>query len=553
MSASSKKKHRKGQYQPKMTEKQRRAQEEAKVLKVYTWTFIIAMILIVGTVLGVVGYKHVIKSGIPQKHTTAITIGNHELSSVELSYFFRDAISAQYSDWQQEYGDSTDYYLSSYYGLVSYYELDTQFYDEANNVTWADFFLDEAIDDAKRTYALYDMAVAENFQMPEENKKELDDSIAIMRELATLYDYKNVDDYLVYRYGYGANEETYNRYLEITCLAYAYNVNYADSLVYTDEQIREHEKDIYNHFSSFTFSSYYMSYDNFIDCDSDYSDDHEHTDAEIAAGKKALKEAAEKLAKAKDTEELNKLIKELPFNKENSSASVTQTKNLLYSKANTTIRDWLADKDRKEGDIAALPYTTGSSAGALADGYYMIVFEGVNDNTMNLANVRHLLVKFEGGTTDSSGKTTYSETEKNNAKVEAQRLLDSWKNSENPTKESFIELIKAESDDGSKDTGGLFEDISPDSSYVENFLNWSIDQSRKEGDVEIIETEYGYHIMYFDSYSETVYRDSLISEEMKASDYSDWMEANLEKLVVKSGKTSLIDKHVTMSDGSSYY
>ncbi len=552
MSASSKKKYRKGQNHPKMTEKQRRAQEEAKVLKVYTWTFVIAMILIVGTVLGVVGYKHVIKSGIPQNHTTAITIGNHKLSNVELSYFFRDAISAQYSDWQQEYGDSTDYYLSNYYGLVSYYELDSQFYDETKNITWADFFLDEAIDDAKRTYALYDMAIAENFQMPEKSKKELDDSIAIMRELATLYNYKTVDDYLEYRYGYGASEKTYNRYLEITCLAYAYNVKYADSLVYTDEQMREHEKDIYNHFSSFTFSSYYMSYENFIDCDSDYSDNHEHTDAEIAAGKKALKEAAEKLAAAKNTEELNKLIKELPFNKENKSAAVTQTKDLLYSKANTAIRDWLADKARKEGDIAALPYTTGSSAAALADGYYLVVFEGVNDNTMNLANVRHLLVKFEGGTTDSSGNTTYSETEKNNAKVEAERLLDTWKNSENPTKESFIELIKKESDDGSKDTGGLFENISPDSSYVKNFLNWSIDQKRKEGDVEIIETEYGYHIMYFDSYSDTVYRDSLISDEMKAADYSDWMEANLAKLVVTPGKTTLIDKHVTMSDGSSY-
>ena len=553
MSASSKKKLRKEQNSAYMTERQRREQSEAKKLKVYTWTFVIAMIVVIGVALGVVGHRFVIRSGIPQKLTTAITIGEHKLSSVELSYFYRDAISAQYSSWQQEYGDSADYYIAQMYGLTTTQPLDDQTYDPNTNKTWADFFIDEAIDDAKRTYALYDMAIAENFQMPEESKKELEDSIAIMSELAKLYQHKNVNDYLVERYGYGANEKSYNHYLEVTCLAYAYNVAYADTLVYDDAAMREYEKDIYNHFSSFTFSSYYMSYTNFIECSDEGNENHEHTDAEIAAGKKALKEAAEKLAKAKDTEELNKLIKEMPFNKDNKTAAVTQTKDLLYSKANTTIRNWLADKERKEGDIAALPYTTGANSTALADGYYLIVFEGKNDNTMNLANVRHLLVKFEGGTPGSDGKTEYSEKEKNAAKVEAQKLYDSWKNSENPTKESFIELIKKESDDGSKETGGLFENINPDSSYVENFLNWSVDQKRKEGDVEIIETEYGYHIMYFDSYSKTTYRDSLISEEMKAADYSDWMEANLAKLVVTSGKTSLIDRHVPMSNGSSYF
>lgn len=555
MSASSKKKLRKEQNNAQLTEKQRREQAEAKKLKVYTWSFLIAMFVVIGIALGVVGFRFVKHSGIPQRLTTALTIGEHKINSVELSYFFHDAINAQYSSWQQEYGDYTDYYLQQAYGLIPTQRLDKQIYNPGTKQTWAEFFITEAIDDAKRSYALYDKAIAENFQMPESSKKELEDSIAIMQELATMYQYKNVDDYLEARYGYGSNEESYNRYLEITCLAYAYNVAYADTLVYDDAAMRAHEKDIYNHFSSFTFSSYYMSYSNFIDCEDEGNEDHTHTDAETAAGKKALKEAADKLAAAKDVEELNKLIKELPFNKENSSAAVTQTKNLLYSKANTSIRDWLADNARKEGDIAALPYSANATEGETvdADGYYLMVYEGKTDNTMLQTNVRHLLVKFEGGTTGSDGNTEYSDAEKNTAKVEAERLLDSWKNSENPTKESFIELIKKESDDGSKETGGLFEDINPDSSYVENFLNWSIDQKRKEGDVEIIETEYGYHIMYFDSYDEMTYRDALISDALKQADYSEWMEGILEKVTETVGNTSLIDRNVVMSTGSSYY
>ena len=52
-------------------------------------------------------------------------------------------------------------------------------------------------------------------------------------------------------------------------------------------------------------------------------------------------------------------------------------------------------------------------------------------------------------------------------------------------------------DDGSKETAGLYEAIRISDSYVESFENWSFDDARKAGDSGIIETEYGYHIMYF--------------------------------------------------------
>lgn len=44
--------------------------------------------------------------------------------------------------------------------------------------------------------------------------------------------------------------------------------------------------------------------------------------------------------------------------------------------------------------------------------------------------------------------------------------------------------------------GGLYEAV-PLGQMVEGFENWAIDGSRKYGDTGLVESEYGYHIMFF--------------------------------------------------------
>jgi len=144
----------------------------------------------------------------------------------------------------------------------------------------------------------------------------------------------------------------------------------------------------------------------------------------------------------------------------------------------------------------------------------------------------------------------YTEEEQAKARTEAQALLDHWKN--DPTKENFIALVKAHTDDeGSKETGGLYEDIHQDSSYVDSFRSWAIDPARKEGDTGIVESsEYGQHIMYYEGESDTSYRDYMLNEALKADTINKWYEdaiaattvtrMNLSKLntefIVVSGK-----------------
>ena len=115
-----------------------------------------------------------------------------------------------------------------------------------------------------------------------------------------------------------------------------------------------------------------------------------------------------------------------------------------------------------------------------------------------LSNVRHILIQPMGGTVSEDGmETVYSEDEWNTARSEAERILEAWKSGE-ATESSFATMANTYSEDpGSNTTGGLYEAIDPFSNYVPEFLNWAVDMNRQPGDTEIVQTSYGYHIMYF--------------------------------------------------------
>ncbi len=113
-----------------------------------------------------------------------------------------------------------------------------------------------------------------------------------------------------------------------------------------------------------------------------------------------------------------------------------------------------------------------------------------------VVDVRHILVKPEGGTTDANDNTTYSDAEWAACLAEAERIRDEWLSGDK-TEESFAELATQYTEDpGSQGTGGLYTDVS-EGEMTTTFNNWCFDTSRKVGDYGIVQTSYGYHIMYY--------------------------------------------------------
>lgn len=134
----------------------------------------------------------------------------------------------------------------------------------------------------------------------------------------------------------------------------------------------------------------------------------------------------------------------------------------------------------------------------------------LQDGTPSTVNVRHILIKPEEAATNDGDETTATEEtlsaeeQMEICRTEAQAILDQWKAGE-ATEESFAALATEYTEDsGSKTTGGLYENVTPGQMIAE-FNDWCFDPDRKPGDTDLVQTDYGIHIMYFVSASETEY------------------------------------------------
>ncbi len=560
MSSSKKKQLRKEQY---MTERQVAAAQEAKKLKRYTLTFWVVIALVASIFIGAVVSTPI--KNVIYKNTDAIQIGDHTLTSVEANYFFIDAVNT----FVNQYGS----YIS-YSGLNTSKPLDEQIINKETGATWADSFMTSAQSTIKSTYALYDLAVEKGHKLTEDEEKTLESTMSTMKIYAQIYGYSSLDAYLRSVYGNGSNEESYREYLRVSALATSYYNKYSEDLEFTAEELEAFQAKKPYEYNSYTFASYYYSYTKFLKGGTKGDDDKiTYSDEEKKAAREEAKKYAEKLADGnyetvKDFDKaIQALDKEITGSEKDSTAASTKNEDLLYSKVNSLFRDWIvgkvekeddkkddakagdSDKEdeenfeivaRKEGEMTVIESSSGSGDSKVINGYYVLRYEGFTNNDFAMKNVRHILVAFKGGTKDSSGNTTYSAAEKLAAKKEAEQLLKQWKDGK-ATEDSFAELANKESDDnnGKVTNGGLYEDIYP-GQMVTNFNDWCYDDLRQSGDTGIVETEYGYHVMYFVGNSETNYREYMITEALRADRVETWYNALTEKIVLKV----LTDKHI---------
>ena len=173
----------------------------------------------------------------------------------------------------------------------------------------------------------------------------------------------------------------------------------------------------------------------------------------------------------------------------NDKATFTDGKAGSYS--SSVLMDWLFDNARRSGDSAVLADKDGSA-------YYVVSFDKRYRQEYSTVDVRHILIQPETGTI-AKGEDGYDDEQaklKADAKAKAEDLLAQWKAGD-ATEDSFAELAKKNSSDsGSSADGGLYKQVYQ-GQMVGTFNDWCFDSSRKSGDTGVVETDYGYHVMYF--------------------------------------------------------
>ena len=555
MSASSKKKLRNEQNAATMTEKQLAEQKEAKKLRNQTIAFVVAVALVITIGLVAFGINAYKASGISERMTTALTVGDHKLSTAELSYYYFDAINSTYQNWYNYYGEYTSTYLSMLYGLDLSKPLNEQIYDKETNKSFADYFIDMAVEDAISAYTLYDLAMEAGHVMDDANKASLEDAKKNLSAACATAGYSSIGEYLKAYYGNGATEKTFIKYLEISAMASSYELSVYNGLSYTADQLNAYSEEHYDEFSSFSYDTFYMNIDDFLLCTASADDkDHKHSEEELDATLKAAQAAADSIVAANpaDAEAFNAAIKAIEIYAEKESAKCTENVDMLYSSiSNTDVLEWLADSSRKVGDatvITTSTETTDADGNTVSQPYGLtvVVFRGRNDNDMKLVNVRHILNSFTGATTDENGNTVYPTSSIEKSKEIITSLEENWL-AGSADEEAFKALAMTNSTDtGSVANGGLYENVYP-GQMVTAFNDWCFDESRQPGDHGIVETEYGFHLMYFVGHSAQSFREYMVENTMRNADYEAWYQEQIEAAVSTIGNLSQMRTNITLA------
>ena len=509
---------------------QRRQEEERKAKKEKT---IIKTGCILAVVICVCIAAWKFYDNYQEKHGPYITVGSHEIQKAEFDYYYYSSLNS----FASTYGS----YLS-YFGLDTSKPLDQQQYSDT--MTWDDYFQQQAVNQLKNVYALTDEANEKGFEY--DASSDYDDMVTSIQSYAQQQGV-SADEYCKSVFGSDATLEGIKPYVEMSGLASAYYNDVEDNIEVTDDEINTYYDENKDNYDSVDYRV----------CKIEADMPEEETEAETEAqtetvaestsettaesasetavtenqtetmsaeeseatakAEEEAKAAAMAEAKAKADEMLSKIKDEASFEKvydkyaSDTSVDSLNTDKKKSSISPTDVANWLFEADRQAGDTTVIEDTSNNA-------YYVVYFKDRYLDHTKTVDVRQILISADTSSSDAAetdetetaeaGETATAETEsaeaqeqakedaKAAAKVKAEQILKDWKSGD-ATEDSFAELAKTYSDDtGSNTNGGLYEAVK-EGQMVTNFNNWCFDATRKPGDTGIVESDYGYHIIYF--------------------------------------------------------
>lgn len=440
----------------------REKDEQAKDRRSNALYIAIAVIfVIVGIVVTVANSKVI------ERNADAVTIGNETYTAADVSYFYNTIYNSFVS--------KNSYYLSAY-GLDTSKSLKEQDCPVTDGGTWYDYFRDQALSSMTSYSLLAQKAEAEGFDGSEAVEQSVQDTFADLDAAAASAGYTRAQ-YIKAVCGPLVNEKVFERNVRLEALAQAYSADHVNSLEYSDDEIQ-------------------AAYD--ADPKSYQSVDIEYILFSSGAGSDATdEEKAELLEQAKQKAEtaLSRYAQGEAFDAIGEDMEGTYDHAANVTNGTSDMLTWAFDDARQEGDTTVAAYGE--------KGYYAVLFHSRSRNDYHAVSVRHILV-------DSEEK--------------ANDILKQYNDGEK-TEDAFAALAVANSTDpGSASNGGLYSNIYK-GQMVSEFENWCFDSARQAGDVGIVQTSNGYHVMYFVSTNENPYWYDQAETSLKSSAYNEWYAA----------------------------
>ena len=380
--------------------------------------------------------------------------------------------------------------------------------EDGEELTFADHFAQAAVGSLEQIAYFVAQARALGLTLDEEDEQKVRENLDSAKQTAAQYG-MTVDELLEQQYGAGINGYILESVMREQMLAEKYETyvkEQAEASV-TEEQIAAaYDEDP---LAYQTIDARVMRFD--ITYNEDYTTDAEAQQAAAQAFLDAVTDEASFGALAVETAPDN-------FPSEDYTLMSGGEFATLQQYMGDDAANWAFDEARKAGDKAAFATTQAV--------YALYIVSPASRNEERLPSVRHLLVKFDETASQPEEDATAPADEGARSKEDALALAEKYLkeyNKGDKTEESFAALADEYSDDtastsagGQGVEGGLYADMTR-GQFVEPFENWAFDEARQPGDVEIIETQFGYHLMYFVGLAEmpgwmTAIRDKLASD-----------------------------------------
>ena len=464
-----------------------------------------ALYIVIGAVFAVaVAFAIIWNTGMIQKNSTAVTIDGEKYTADEVQIYYLNAFSAFVNN---------NYYYIDYLGLDYNSALETQPLNEtaalylgmdlttAGKMTWHDVFLNEAVTQMTTVQNTLKVAEETGFVFPESVQREYDETIGYI-QISASYAGLSEDEYLTQYFGADIKADVYYEQMLRLMQVDAYMADFEAGLNFTEEEMeavyaadsKSYDKAVYE----------YLAVSGNVESTTDAEGNTvEPTEEERAAAMDAARAQAEALLA--EYQKGGKTLSEMRTD------DITHYQSHGASYYAGTLLDWVFDDARVKDDVTVL------EAGTTV---YVVRFEERTRQEYNTVNVRHVLITPATGELVEGDEGYEAEQEQLNAeaKAKAEELLAQWKAGE-ATEDAFAKLANENSADSDGTDGGLYTKVYK-GQMVAEFEDWCFDESRKAGDTGIVETTYGFHIMYF-SGEDLPYWQSVVMEELVTEAYAE--------------------------------
>lgn len=431
-----------------------------------------------------------------------MTVGNTDVSVGMYNFYYQNIVK-QY----------VQYASNGYYDIDLSKDFSTQYTtdDDGNEISWQDRFKENTTELIKKNTIYYQKGIESGITLTDAQKEMIETQLDNIKNAASSANL-GVNEYIAQTYGDNCGLETLRKYLEQNYISSVYYYQQQIKLRPSEDELNAYFKENENDYKSCSYAILEAEYDTSSD----------------ATKKAAVDNAKAAIAKITDEDSMKALIPEFCsdliskyisagyFTDESDAVDAfagamdsSSVKSDVESNFGENIADWMFNTDTAVG---SLNYYADENAGVI----YIIMKTSQpaldSDSASKVYSVRHILVIPESGDDDSSSSSSsstatkeYTEEEWAAALEKANSILDEY-NKGDKTELSFAELAEKYTDDTSSTSvnmnnmygGGIMD--TQLGQMVSDFENWAIDSSRKYGDVEIVKSSYGYHIMFFISY-----------------------------------------------------